>query len=166
VVGRRRSVYRISDALFNFWFRFVFPRRDEIEMGFDVVEDIKEEFNEYLGLAFEGIAKQFLVRLNMDGKLPFRFTRIGRWWRKGEEIDLVALNERERKALFVEVKWKDLSEREARGILKDLERKAELVGLEEWEKHYGLVAKSVEGKEELKEEGYLAWDLGDFNRSS
>jgi len=41
---------------------------------------------------------------------------------------LLALNEREKKALVVEVKWKDLSEREARGILKSLERKSELVG--------------------------------------
>ncbi|MDI3476292.1 MAG: uncharacterized protein PWQ79_2281, partial [Thermococcaceae archaeon] len=75
---------------------------------------------------------------------------------------LVALNERERKALFVEVKWKELSEREARGVLKDLEKKAELVGLSEWEKHHGLVAKRVEGKEELRGKGFLAWDLKDF----
>ena len=46
--------------------------------------------------------------------------------------------------------------------LKDLERKAELVGLEGWEKSYGVVAKSLEGKEELKEEGFLVWDLKDF----
>jgi AAA+ ATPase superfamily predicted ATPase len=166
VVGRGRAVYRISDALFNFWFRFVFPRRDEIEMGFDVVEDIKEEFGGYLGGAFEGIAKQFLIELNRRGKLPFKFTRVGRWWRKDEEIDLVALNEREKRALFVEVKWKDLGGREARGILKDLERKAELVGLEGWEESYGLVAKGITGKEGLREEGFLVWDLKEFNGSS
>ncbi|MDK2915076.1 MAG: uncharacterized protein PWQ79_1991, partial [Thermococcaceae archaeon] len=75
---------------------------------------------------------------------------------------LVALNERERKALFVEVKWKELSEREARGVLKDLERKAELLGLEDWENYYGLMAKRVERKESLRKEGWLVWDLGDF----
>jgi len=56
-----------------------------------------------------------------------------------------------------------LSEREARGILKDLDRKAELVGLDGWEMSYGLVAKGVEGKEELKKD-YLVWDLEDFER--
>ncbi|ASJ09096.1 ArsR family transcriptional regulator [Thermococcus siculi] len=162
VVGRGRGVYRISDALFNFWFRFAFPRRDEIEMGFDVVENIKDDFNEYLGLTFEGIAKQFLIELNKRGKLQFKFTKIGRWWHKNEEIDLVALNEREKKALFAEVKWTELKDREARGILRDLERKAELVGLDGWEKHYGLVVKKVKGKERLRGEGFLAWDLGDF----
>lgn len=103
-----------------------------------------------------------MIKLNKVGRLPFRFTKIGCWWHKGEEIDLVALNEREGKGLFVEVKWKELSEREARGILKDLKRKGELVGLEDYESYYGLVAKSIEGKEKLREEGPLVWDLRDF----
>ena len=162
IVGRARTHYRIKDNLFHFWFRFVYPRRNELEMGFDVVGDMKEEFNAYVGEAFEEIAKQFLVKLNRAGKLPFRFTKIGRWWHKSEEIDLVALNEREKKALFVEVKWKSLNEREVRGILRDLERKAELVSLDDWEKSYGLVAKAVEGREGLRNEGYSVWDMGDF----
>lgn len=77
---------------------------------------------------------------------------------------MLALNERERKALFVEVKWKDLSEREARGILKSLERKSELVGLEGWKHFYGLVPKEVKNKETLKGEGWLLWDLEDFEK--
>ena len=162
IVGKERTVYRIKDNFFNFWFRFVFPRRDEIEMGFDVVGGIKGEFNNYLGFIFEDIARQFLMTLNRAGKLPFRFTKIGRWWHKNEEIDLVALNETERMALFVEAKWKSLSERESRGILKDLKRKAELFGLNDWGKYYGLVARQVEGKGELRSGGWLVWDLGDF----
>jgi len=163
ITGGKRGRYRIADNLFSFWFRFVYPRRSEIEMGIDVVDDIKRNFNEYLGFVFEEIAREFLIELNRVGKLPFRFAKIGRWWRKGEEIDLVALNEREKRALFVEVKWKDLSEREARGILKDLARKAKLVRLDGWEKSYGLVAKDVEGKEELGREGWFIWDLRDFS---
>ncbi|WP_324735920.1 ATP-binding protein [Thermococcus sp. SY098] len=165
IVGRGRSIYKINDKLFNFWFRFIYPRKSEIEMGFDVVEDIKLRFNEYIGFVFEEIAKQFLIELNKTGRLPFRFTRIGKWWHKGEEIDLLALNEREKKALFIEVKWKNLSEREARRILRDLERKAQLTGLDDWEKGYGLVVKGVEGKEGLKAEGWQVWDLEDFEES-
>jgi AAA+ ATPase superfamily predicted ATPase len=63
---------------------------------------------------------------------------------------------------FVEVKWKELSRREARGILRDLERKAELVGLEGRKEYYGVVARSVEGKKRLRDEGWLVWDLRDF----
>jgi len=161
----KRGIYRFKDLYFAFWFRFIAPYFEEIESGFPdgAIEDFKANFNHYLGFAFEEVSKQFLIELNRAGKLPFKFARIGRWWHKGEEIDLVALNERKRKTLLVEVKWKELSEREARGILRDLERKAKLVGLEGCEKVYGLIAKNVEGRERLREESYHVWDLRDFN---
>ena len=160
----KKGIYRFRDLYFAFWFRFVAPYFEEIESGFPegALEEFEGEFNHYLGSAFEEVAKQFLAELNRAGKLPFRFTKIGRWWHKNEEIDLLALNERERKALFIEVKWRSLNEREARRILKGLEGKAELVGLDGWEKRYGLVAKKVEGKDELREEDWLVWDLEDF----
>ena len=162
----KKGIYRFKDLYFAFWFRFVAPYFEEIESGFPegALEEFEGEFNHYLGFAFEEIAKQFLIELNRASKLPFRFTKIGRWWHRGEEIDLVALNEREKKVLFVEVKWKELSEREARGVLKDLERKGELVGLEGWEESYGLVAKRVEGKVGLRRESWQVWDLEDFER--
>ncbi len=165
VTGKRtskRGRYYVADNFLAFWFRFIFPNLSRIEEGTFSAEEIRESYDHYLGFVFEKVARQFLIELNKAGKLPFRFTKIGRWWHKNEEIDLVALNEREKKALFVEVKWKSLSEREARGILRDLERKSELVGLDGWEKWYGLVAKRVEEKERLREEGWLVWDLGDF----
>ncbi|WP_258084301.1 ATP-binding protein [Thermococcus thermotolerans] len=159
----KNTLYSIADNYLAFYFRFVERYKDWIELeSLEFWGEFMEEYNHYLGGVFEDVANQFLIQLNKAGRLPFRFTKIGRWWRKGEEIDILALNEREKKALLVEVKWRELSEREARGILKDLERKAELVGLDEWEHHYGLVAKSVEGKEELREESVLIWDLGDF----
>ncbi|WP_366938952.1 hypothetical protein [Thermococcus sp.] len=43
-----------------------------------------------------------------------------------------------------------------------MERKAKLVGLEGWKKWYGIVAKEIEEKEELREDGWLVWDLRDF----
>ncbi|MBP1910761.1 ATP-binding protein [Thermococcus stetteri] len=161
----KNTRYAIADNYMAFYFRFVERYRNEIELeSLDFWEEFLEDYNRYLGEVFEGIAREFLLRLNKRGELPFRFTKIGRWWHKGEEIDLVSLNDRERKALFVEVKWKGLEEREARGILKDVERKAELVGLDGWEKRYGLVAKKVERKEGPRKEGWLVWDLEDFER--
>lgn len=163
VVGKeKRGLYRISDPMLMSWFSLVYPNRTRIELGTITLEEVEETLQRVFSFRFEDVSREFLIELNRAGKLPFRFSKIGRWWHKGEEIDLVALNERERKALFVEVKWKELSEREARGVLKDLEKKAELVGLSEWEKHHGLVAKRVEGKEELRGKGFLAWDLKDF----
>ncbi|WP_456326528.1 ATP-binding protein [Palaeococcus sp. (in: euryarchaeotes)] len=160
----RKGRYRIKDSYFTFWFRYVYPNADMVEtgMGDELVEVVMDDLNTYLGFVFEDVAKEFLVRLNRSEKLPFKFTKIGRWWHRGGEIDLVALNEREKKALFIEVKWKELNEKQAKGILKDLEKKAELVGLEGWEKIYGLVAKGVKNREGLTENGWLVWELKDL----
>ncbi|AAL81004.1 ATP-binding protein [Pyrococcus furiosus DSM 3638] len=159
----KRGKYSITDNYLAFWFRYVLPNKSYLETGLgkEIWERSKEDFKEYMGGVFERLLRKPEVFTKLTN---FRFTKIGRWWHKGEEIDLVALNEREKKALFIEVKWKDLSEREARGILKDLKRKVKLVGLDEWGKHYGLVAKNVKGKDKIKEEGWLAWDLEDFER--
>ena len=160
----KRGIYTIEDEYFRFYYRFVSPHYEEID-GLNpepAIEDFRKNFNTYLGTTFEKVAKEFLIRLNRARMLPLRFTRIGRWWHKNEEIDLVALDEQGKKALLVEVKWKGLKEREAKGILKDLSRKAELVGLEEWKTYHGVVAKEIADKEALRKEGWLAWDLGDF----
>jgi len=154
----RKGRYFINDFYFNFWFRFVYPNADLIESGnSDLLLDIvTKDFDSYLGYVFEEVAKQFLVELNKRNLLPFRFLKIGKWWHKGEEIDLVALNKREKKALFVEVKWKDLTS--VKRIIDELERKADLVGLEDYEKHFGVVAKSVKKKDNL------VFDLRDFDK--
>jgi len=156
----KRGLYLITDNYFAFWFRYVLPNKSYLEAGLaeEVWKRSTKDFNLYLGSVFERLVRNPEVFLGLTG---LRFTKLGRWWRKDKEIDLVALNEREKRALFIEVKWKNLSEREARGILKDVEKKAELVGIEGWSKSYGLVAKSVEGKEELRKD-YLVWDLEDF----
>ena len=60
-----------------------------------MIDIILKDLDSYLGRVFEEVAKQFLLRLNREGSLPFKFTKVGRWWHRQEEIDLVALNERE-----------------------------------------------------------------------
>ncbi|WP_240910912.1 ATP-binding protein [Thermococcus sp. MV5] len=159
-IKRGKSIYRVKDFYYRFWLRFVYPYRDDIEIGTISFADFEKDFNRYLGEVFENVAGQFLIRLNSLGRLPFRFTKLGRWWHKEEEIDLVALNSITKEVGFFEAKWKDLSEREARGILKDLRRKATLTGMGGG--HFGLIAKGVKGKESLREEDYLVFDLGDF----
>ncbi|WP_456369051.1 ATP-binding protein [Thermococcus sp.] len=158
----KRGIYEIGDNYFLFWSRFVNPYYEEIEGNFvdAAIEDFEMNFNTFLGKPFEGIAREFLMEANQKNLLPFRFTKLGRWWHKGEEIDIVALNEREKKALFVEVKWRELSEKDAKRILSRLRKKAELIGLKDYEKHFGIVAKGIKGKENLG----LAFDLEDFEK--
>ncbi|AEC52308.1 hypothetical protein PNA2_1393 [Pyrococcus sp. NA2] len=154
----RKGRYYINDPYFAFWFRYVLPNVDLIEtrQGDLLVKIVMEDFDQYLGWIFEDVARQFLIKLNEA------FTKIGRWWHKNEEIDLVAMNKHEKSVLFVEVKWKELSENESRKILKRLMKKAQLVGLDNWKEYYGLIGKKIHGKKELRSEGWLVWDLEDF----
>ena len=134
------------------------PNRElvEREMHGKALELIKREYNHYMGWIFEKASLDLLW-----GK--FAFEHAGRWWNRGEEIDVVGT--KDGTAYFFEAKWEELSRREVRGVLKDLKRKAELVkSLKSLPRRFGLIAKSVEGKEELREEGYFVFDLEDFER--
>ena len=159
---KRFGVYRVKDFYYRFWLRFVYPYRDDIEIGAISFEDFREDFNNYLGEVFERVAMEFLITLNAKGELPFRFTKIGRWWDKREEIDLVAVNSLTGNAGLFEVKWKELSRREALRLLRNLEKKSKIVSIKGEKRYHGLIARHVKGKEELREEGYLVFDIGDF----
>jgi hypothetical protein len=117
----KKGLYTIADDFFRFWFHFVFPKRAELEMGRipEVRKQIMEGLPLYLGSVYEKVARQRLCRY-LSGRFPF--SRIGRWWDRNAEIDLVALNPEQNAILFGEVKWS----RKAVGtdILEGLKRKA------------------------------------------
>ena len=56
---------------------------------------------------------------------------------------------------------------EARRFLAELEDRSEFVDWNKGERieHFGLIAKRLEGKEKLKEEGYLCYDLEDMGKN-
>ena len=105
------------------------------------------------------MAREFVVRAAKLGELPVRPEAIGSWWSGGEEIDVVASSSREAIALLFEVRWSDVSLREARGLFSRLAEKATKLSAEE--KVYGLIARRVEAKDELRREGYAVYDLAD-----
>jgi AAA+ ATPase superfamily predicted ATPase len=162
----KKGLYYVDDNYLNFWFRFVFPHRSEIEeCPAEVLETlIKPYYNQFVGRSFENISKQFLQDLNREGVLPFKFLRIGRWWHKDREIDIVALNQETKEILLVECKWQKLGENDVGRVLHRLKEKSEYV---KWHngsrsEYYGIIAKEVAGKEELRKGGVVAFDLDDF----
>ena len=151
ILGSRKvSLYRISDPVLLSWFVLTYPQMAEIAAGTAKLDDLYRVFS----IRFEDLAREFLLL-----KRPLEFETLGRWWFRGEEIDIVALGRDT--ANLIEVKWEDLSERDARRVLKELESKSTLVRFDGTFR-FGLIARSVEGKEELREEGYPVWDLRDF----
>ena len=119
------GLYRIHDRFFEFWFKYVFPNRSKIEIGksTEVLRLIKETFDRHLSFAFEDVCRQHCLELMREGRI--RFSSIGRWWQKNEEIDIVALDEENKEIYFGEAKWS----RNPVGadILDELKRKAALV---------------------------------------
>jgi AAA+ ATPase superfamily predicted ATPase len=102
------GLYKIKDNYFKFYFRFIFQNITELESeDIDGVYEynVKPYLNEYTSYVFENVCIQFLRVLNKNKKLPFRFSRIGRWWDNKNEIDIVAFDEKGN-LICGECKWK------------------------------------------------------------
>ncbi len=157
----KNGIYSFKDNIFSFWFRFIFPYEDLISLGRheEVLKMISRDLNAYIGKPFEEISKEFLW-VTSGGN----FSKMGRWWYKGEEIDIVAINEDKMEIDLFECKWSRLSQNEAVNILNALERKAPLVKWKDnrYKEHFGIIAKEVKGKESLRDKGYKIFDLGDL----
>ncbi len=100
----KKGLYRITEEFFQFWFRFVFPRRGELEIGRaeSVLSGIKEGVPQHLSTVYEKVATE-LLWIHMDRLFPY--TEVGRWWEKNEEIDIVGVNRDLNSIVFGEVKW-------------------------------------------------------------
>lgn len=150
ILGSRKvSLYRIKDPMLLTWFTLTYPQIAEISSGTARLDDLYKVYS----TRFEELAREFLTLSR-----PIEFESLGRWWYKGDEIDIVALGD---ETTLIEVKWKDLSRKDALRVLREIEVKAEKVR-SAGKTRLGLIAKSVKGKDELREEGYLAWDLEDI----
>jgi AAA+ ATPase superfamily predicted ATPase len=141
----RKTIYKLSDNLFKFWYRFIFPNISNIEVGMgDVIfsKKIQPNLYNYVSFIYEDICKEYLVLKNIKGDIPILFDKIGSWWgtnnltKSEEEIDIMASSEDG--LIFGECKFKN----EPVGI-KEYERlkeKSELFKSEN--KYYYLFSKS------------------------
>ncbi len=101
----KRGLYRVADNFLNFWFRFIYPELESLDQKLLSAEDIRAYYPEYMGNIFEKVVAQFLIGFQKYLSIP-KFTKIGRWWWDGDEIDLIAFNRSSAKATLVECKWK------------------------------------------------------------
>ncbi len=105
VFGGRRSKYVVRDYFLNFWFSMIEPWKSAIDSSDygPFFRALEADFSNYFGRVFERVVADILRDLN--GKL-LTFNLIGPQWGRNYEIDLVAVNTREREATFIEAKWK------------------------------------------------------------
>lgn len=97
----KRQKYRIKDNFIRFWFRYIYKNIRLIEdERFGLVKSIiKKDISTYSGPILEKLFKEIKLS-NPD------YSEIGTYWEKGNqnEIDLVAINEVEKKIEISEVK--------------------------------------------------------------
>ncbi|MCE4606129.1 MAG: DUF234 domain-containing protein [Desulfurococcales archaeon] len=91
---------------------------------------------------FEQIVQTIIPDLRITGYIKTPPLQIGPWWYKQYEVDIIA-REPGITTTFIETKWRDVTVKEAKIILRELETKATKTGLQSPENHYVLIAKSV-----------------------
>jgi len=111
VIARHRSIqakpntkyqkYKIVDNFLNFWFRFVYRYQTAVEIeNFQYLKKIvKRDFSTYCGPMLEHFFQNLFKETN-------QFNEIGGYWEKDNknEIDVVAINDLEKRIIIAETK--------------------------------------------------------------
>lgn len=124
----KKGIYQIDDHFLRFWFRYVHPNQSGLDLGLaDAIlqQRILPDLDHFVATAFEEAAIHFTGQLAQTGKLPFLPERIGGWWNRDAEIDVVAVNLSEKVALVGECKWN--LRPVGIGVLNELKQKAQVL---------------------------------------
>lgn len=110
----RKTLYRLCDTMFLFWYRFVRPNISSISRGAGAavyLNLVKPYLADFMGRIFEDICGQYIFLPNIYPTLPFSIGNLGKWWgtnphtKSQEELDLMAVFEE--KTLLGECKWRN-----------------------------------------------------------
>lgn len=143
----RKGIYRIADPFVRFWYRFVYPHLDRLELGeADAVlgRVVKPALPQYLSQAIEPLLPALFGPRGpsgLVGQVPFVPRFLGRHWSRTAELDLVLLDEGRQRAFIGELKWqrRPLSP----GVMADLRgRVAREPALRDLELTYAVLSRS------------------------
>lgn len=110
----RKTIYRLEDSMFLFWYRFVRPNISGITRGIGETiyyQMVTPNISDFMGHIFEEICIQYLYHPQIYATLPFFPGSIGKWWgnnpvaKRQEEIDIMAVQDDQ--ALLGECKWRN-----------------------------------------------------------
>lgn len=113
----RRSLYRIVDNYYDFWYHFIFPNKSYYELLGEEMAAMEimmpESMSNHMGHIFEEICFQYMLRMAKRKKLPFVPHEIGKWWgsnpvkKMQDDIDIVAFDRKKESAIFCECKYRN-----------------------------------------------------------
>ena len=114
--NKKKVRYGLADHMFRFWYQFVAPHMDIIDMGHGNVHYenvVKPRISHYMREVFEDMCRFYTMKLGVEGKLPCLVSKTGKWWgtnpHKKEEtdIDVVGLDIVNKQAVLGECKFKN-----------------------------------------------------------
>jgi AAA+ ATPase superfamily predicted ATPase len=117
----------------------VFPYRSELVLGNKrpALARFDQAFVHHAAAAYEQAGGEILRRFQED---LFPFSRMGKWWQKNQEIDIVAIGDPGEDILFAEVKWS--TKKVGIDIYQQLEERSKLVPGDYRCKHYALLSRA------------------------
>lgn len=88
----KRGLYRIADPFVRFWFRHVRRSWNRLEAGQVevVLHDIGADLDQLAAASYEDLCRQLVAARGIG---PRRWNRVGRWWNRSDEIDVVGFGD-------------------------------------------------------------------------
>ena len=122
----KSGLYKIVDNYIAFWFKFVYPYRAYLEKGETnyVLEKIKSGFKQnYVSFVYEDICREKIWDMAVEKRWDFEIAKVGRYWDKEMELDIVALDRSGKNAVIGECKYSQAEK--GLNVLHELQAKAQ-----------------------------------------
>lgn len=138
------SQYRLVDPYLRFSLRFIAPNAELVEQELSAVlwDRISDQFRAFVGMtAFEDLCREWVLVKARAAKLPLIPEVVGSHWSMQAQVDVVAINWRDKTILLGECKWGvDVV---GQPVIRELvEKTPKVVPGEDWKVHYAYFARA------------------------
>ena len=146
----REGRWHLLEPYLRFYFRFIEPNQRALELDLmDAVwADIQAQLRAFVGMtAFEELCREWVLTQARQGRLPFTPEDVGAHWAQDAQVDVIAINWRQRAILLGESKWG--TERVGPGLIRQLinEKTPKVLARlpergEDWAVHYAFFSRA------------------------